>query len=1027
MKKTILICLMFLTLINFRAFAATENYYYGVGQNRYGTHIANSYNRFFFNNGSILNDYSGSAPQIVIKDSNQNLAIATLNEIRMTQDDDYYYFNVDVSYAAEDVTYDNTLNIGQIVQTINDGQLYVSNVPITNLSYEYKYSASYFMNDNYNSQPSSASGGSQEEITMTINDKTGYQRGYKNYSSANPAYTNTVDETNNPASFYSSLGFEFDKYLNGSPKFGHIYQTAVDYRILGCLDLCLLYRNGQPNYTMPKKPDYDVLSDVDIEKDFNKNYWNNRIKGKVKVKKDEIENYKYLNMYSNAAVPTDYRDYYYAGSHTYSTQGTNPCYSQWVNSGCSIKGRSVHSENAIDLSQHTYCDHNWVLENVANRSTHRVYCTKCEWSHEEDHTLEHNYDGISNNLCKCGYIDKVNYHFVLNDGVSETIDRTYDSYSAYTKFEAATKTGYVLDHYEKYEKQFEDMDNPVYSDNTPTKSVYIGNVTEMTDITGNFSTTYVACFRPIKYDVRFSNSNNKGLPIAYDFQEMKDCLYDTTYNIPYKDLTYGDYMLEGWSLTEGSDNVDATDSFINLTTTDNDIKTLYPVFDKKFYIFEFSNINNYALVLNGHIDRLKCYINTQYNLPDNIDVTGYHFKGWSLKIASKSEATIDLIPNASIYNYTKQYGSRFTLYPVYEPNSYKFIFSNENSKGLVLNGHIDDQVFYYNELQKLKTHIHYDGYGLRGWSLIATSSNIDFYPEQEIYNYTSEDNKTYTLYPLYDALKFNVVYSTVTGNFSNGLKVLSKDYSMDGALILEVPCVEPVTHYANNGQISYTENTKLSYYTDNENNVFTSINDIKRYIIKKNISNYILYLTAHLELEYTHPNSGGGGGTGEIASIKVDKPVPINDEEKKPATIYDPNKKDDDSEEDKSTLVIVNSSIPTEVKKIVEEKFDKEVAEYILNTPEALEEIEDEINEELTIQGMSMSPTDLFYRKYGVKIATTSYLSNYHLYKVIPATRTQKLFRYIGDHKFIFIIIMLIIIAGSAFYYRKVYKYIKKK
>ena len=138
-------------------------------------------------------------------------------------------------------------------------------------------------------------------------------------------------------------------------------------------------------------------------------------------------------------------------------------------------------------------------------------------------------------------------------------------------------------------------------------------------------------------------------------------------------------------------------------------------------------------------------------------------------------------------------GSRSIYYKaIYEPIQYTFIYSNKSnlddyiSSKLVYDKEISPQTFYYDKKSLLKKHIDYDYLTFLGWTLTKGTDKVDFHKEQEIINYTYIDNKTYTLYPVYDTEKYKVLYNTLSGYYDNYMQQDSKEYdfyTVNGLLI----------------------------------------------------------------------------------------------------------------------------------------------------------------------------------------------------------------------------------------------------
>ena len=526
---------------------------------------------------------------------------------------------------------------------------------------------------------------------------------------------------------------------------------------------------------------------------------------KISIEKDFIDDYRYL-CFAEAFVEITYKSE--------------------ANLAGAYNGISYCSDT-IDLKDYIDCDHLWKYE-IKDKTNHKMVCDKCKWEKDESHNYKYEYDSLKNNLCICGFNKNVNHHFVYDsDKVDDKTVKLIAS-SSCTTYANPTKTGYVFNNYEQYYKYFDDMTNPVFS-TTATKltNTLMGTITTLPTMTDRFSQIFIAKYDPIKYSVVFKANSNLGFNVSLTgISNLNNISYDTEHDVP--TVSYTGYIFKGWSLTSGSSavNIKTTDKIKNLTETNAKTINLYPVFGKNKYTFKFATQSNISKInITQNIANLVCEYGTKYNLPNNIEIAGYTFKGWTL---TKGSSTINFDPKAEINNYTSINNKEYILYPVYNPIKYNVIFNKNCNLGF------DISLSGINNL----TNIEYDkdynvpiasctGYTFKGWSL--TSGGIDISITTKIKNLTTTDKKIINLYPVFDKNKYIFKYATESNidkivitnmiedlvceydikyNLSNNIKV--KGYNFIGWSLLR-----------KYDKVDFNSNDEIFNYTDVSNEIIT--------------------------------------------------------------------------------------------------------------------------------------------------------------------------------------------------------------
>ena len=172
---------------------------------------------------------------------------------------------------------------------------------------------------------------------------------------------------------------------------------------------------------------------------------------------------------------------------------------------------------------------------------------------------------------------------------------------------------------------------------------------------------------------------------------------------------------------------------------------------------------------------------------------------------------------------------------IYEPYHYTFHYSTESN--VIIDGEIDDQIFTYDEKQKIRKGLHKTGYMLKGWSLSTASETITLKPDEEVINFSDIDNDYIVLYPKYEVLRFKITYIAGKGKFDNGQKSVTIEYSYnDKSNILYHVSGLASEEYI----LCWKVNDKMIY----------SMEELKKYIDNMD-SFYIVYaIQVNLHLQY---------------------------------------------------------------------------------------------------------------------------------------------------------------------------------
>ena len=538
---------------------------------------------------------------------------------------------------------------------------------------------------------------------------------------------------------------------------------------------------------------------------------------KISIKKSYIDDYRYICFAQSYFVNTE--------------ESFKELYD-------SVRGISLCTQT-IDLKEYAECDHNWIITSV-DGTNHTKRCNDCEWEITEAHDFRYEYDGIAKDLCSCGYKKQIYHHYIYNSSQVADNKVKINVNGTYTK-PSPTKTGYKIASIDRYFKYYSNMTKPVFSEsNTSLTKTYVDNLPALPDNAGTYSTVFEWKYNSIKYKIHYDTVNNLGATINLSLSDINNCEYDKEYSLSSPVIAH--YIFKGWTTTKGSSEVKVTAKAKNLTTTDGATVNLYPVLEYNDYTFKFSNENNLNLKLNGSIADLKCNSFTKYNLPNNIEVTGYTFLGWGL---SKNN-TVNFSPKAEIYNYTSDEHKKITLYPIYRVNKYKIHYDNENNLGATINLKLEDiNNCEYDKEYSLSSPV-IAHYIFKGWATTKGSSESNV--TSKIKNLTSLDGAIVNLYPIFE-------YNDYTFKFSNENNLNLK---LNGS-IADLKC-NSFTKYNLPNNIEVTGYTFLGWGLSKNNTVnFSPKAEIYNYTSDehKKITLYPIYRVNKYKIHYDNENNLG--------------------------------------------------------------------------------------------------------------------------------------------------------------------------
>ena len=260
-----------------------------------------------------------------------------------------------------------------------------------------------------------------------------------------------------------------------------------------------------------------------------------------------------------------------------------------------------------------------------------------------------------------------------------------------------------------------------------------------------------AQWEPITYQIKFNANTGSG---SMDNQVLT---FDKKANLTSNGFTKENYTFKGWSTTQdGTVEYQNGQEVKNLTSEDRKIINLYAVWEED---------PNYNVVYNDNYgnkedsDPEKAYVNKPYQIKQQEPTReGYTLLGYNTdKSASEPLYTAGQTIPAGI----GQEGQTIKLYAIWQANKYQVVFDKNATSAT---GSMKNQEFTYDQQHALTTNSYTNaGYTFKGW---ATSQNGDvvYTDGQEVSNLTTQANGQVTLYAVWEANKYQVVFDANTGS-----------------------------------------------------------------------------------------------------------------------------------------------------------------------------------------------------------------------------------------------------------------------
>ena len=260
-----------------------------------------------------------------------------------------------------------------------------------------------------------------------------------------------------------------------------------------------------------------------------------------------------------------------------------------------------------------------------------------------------------------------------------------------------------------------------------------------------------AQWEPITYQIKFNANTGSGS------MENQVLTFDKAVNLTSNRFTKENYTFKGWSKTQdGTVEYQNEQEVKNLTAQNGKIINLYAVWEED---------PNYNVVYNDNYgdkeDRKqkKAYVNKPYQIKqeepthDGYTLLGYNTDKSANEALYKAGQTIP----AGI----GQEGQTIKLYAIWQANKYEVVFDKNATSAT---GNMENQEFAYDQQQALTTNSYTNaGFTFKGWATSQTGPVV-YTDGQEVSNLTTQANGQVTLYAVWEANKYQVVFDSNTGS-----------------------------------------------------------------------------------------------------------------------------------------------------------------------------------------------------------------------------------------------------------------------
>ena len=430
--------------------------------------------------------------------------ILTNQKVKMTQDDNFYYFDIEVDIILADhikgIMTANPISIYENMRIRN--YMGVTNQFVSNCMKPLLYGEKDFTDERVREACSyiNISGHQLNEHTLYFGNNKIAQTHIEGTGNEGFGGNITYWRSNYGNYFY----FPHALSIYDSDYLGRTYPNG-DY--IPNVNEMLISHDGveilsQSSFLKNWVVENNIINDATIG-----------CKTKIKIEKTKMDRYKYL-AYGGLLYCRDYNH-----------KSRDNTYEENLNAAFSMTG-------TLNIASYSICKHSYEYNYEKESNFHIKKCRKCEWTIKELHNYIYEYDGIDNNMCECGKCLKIKCHFEINDDYNKIIEKEVLPYSNIEIEEYKEKEGYEFLYYEKYERNLFTDENLNYSYSTATKStlikdVLIATMSTLDNIIKDKSIIYKCVYIPIRLKVNYYTdkglmaNNNTLMSVNYTYWSLK--------------------------------------------------------------------------------------------------------------------------------------------------------------------------------------------------------------------------------------------------------------------------------------------------------------------------------------------------------------------------------------------------------------------------------------------------------------------------------------------------------------------------
>ncbi|MBP5705778.1 MAG: InlB B-repeat-containing protein, partial [Spirochaetales bacterium] len=269
-----------------------------------------------------------------------------------------------------------------------------------------------------------------------------------------------------------------------------------------------------------------------------------------------------------------------------------------------------------------------------------------------------------------------------------------------------------------------------------------------------------ARWTPNSYTVTFNANGGSG------DMSSQNMTYDTESALTANAFSKTGYTFLGWSDNSADTYPKYQDNstVLNLTAVSGAEVTLYAVWSANTYTIKY-NANGGA----GSMANQMMTYDTSASLNTNAFYrTGYTFSGW----ATSASGTKVYDDAASVSSLSSTDNGTYNLYAVWTANTYTIAFDINGGTS----GSMSNQSMTYDTAKALTNNgFGKTGYGFIGWSENSSGLSATYTNKQSVSNLTSDKGGTVTLYAVWKANPYTVVFNKTSGTGTMANQTITYD------------------------------------------------------------------------------------------------------------------------------------------------------------------------------------------------------------------------------------------------------------